>query len=67
MIGVRVGMLLLNYDAVEGGGGRASVRPMKRLAEVGSARQSSLIAATTTGTGASASAGQGPTVRLRYR
>ena len=39
--------------------------PMKRLAEVGSARQSSLIAATTAGTGASASAGQGPTVRLR--
>ena len=55
-------MLLLNYDAVEGRGGRASVGPMKRLAEVGSARQSSSMAATTTGTGASASAGQGPTV-----
>ena len=55
-------MLLLNYDAVEGRGGRASVGPMKRLAEVGSARQFSSMAATTTGTGASASAGQGPTV-----
>ena len=72
---VGIGMLLLDYDAVEGACAvlshrlymkRRAVRVMKRLATVvGSARQLLLTAAATTETGASAPAGRGPTAGMR--